>query len=139
MNRIDIINSLKADVQDQLNIIKALESTDQPTPKSVADVRKRYADRTPATASVPRQRVGRASVNYEMLPKFQRMNAADIKGMAESMPAAYAAVFKVLAKSRKPLTAKELESASGMVKKTVESALWQLRRTYKVARSVAID
>lgn len=143
------IAQLRSDIKALSITLNALEDSPR---RDMSDTRNAYVDRpalirTPLTRPVfnndvelaaPRRRqkrsAARASVRYEML-KLRK--GQTVKSIAQTMPPAYAAVWFAIAESKRtPLTAFELERASGQVKKTVESALWQMRRTYRVIRSV---
>lgn len=155
-NKSDAIVELRQSIAELTATLDALQSTSK---RDVADVRQSYVDRRdmrvvsakrgPMAFSVndselaiprtaPRARMGRASVRYEIVLKRgqKRLLASEARKASDSMPPAYAAVWDAIVASKTPLTAKELERASGQVKKTVESAVWQLRRTYRLIRSV---
>lgn len=146
-----IVENLKAELNDleqqRDSIASILDRMTAPASRDMADVRQSYADRN---VNPPAQRINakpilrrkaaprgtRAAVRYELLPRHAGKGKAHLRAMAEAMPPAYAEVFRAIIDSKKPLTAFELEAASGRGKKTVESAVYQMRRAFRVIRSV---
>lgn len=111
--------------------IGALES--RPVPASYVPV----FGKADSKADKPR-RINGARVAYRPLLVTRGSRKGEMVGAPENTPDAYAVIWKAIARSRKPVTALQLEEMTGRVKKTVESAVWFLR-TNGAVESVALD
>jgi hypothetical protein len=109
-------------------------------------------DVPPPPASQPRQRRNVASsVGYVLATGRNKRDAAVIDAAVAELPngnvrTAYDTIRKLAGRAGKPVTAREIETATGMKYKAVQSAVWALRacidatpgKTVGVIRSVPL-
>jgi predicted transcriptional regulator len=134
MNLRDLFTSL---VRNGIDAVKAFDiisehATTQPSPDSILDGRPAVeafgAGQPNASSQQPKRRLGNGPrVAYVLTDKAKRHVADRTWDPTTAMFNTQAQTFAAIVKARRPVSARELEGLTGLVRKTIESTVYHLR------------